>query len=167
MAIIVPLLFIVLVGWAVIQRVNVYRCFTDGVKEAFSFVLSLIPCLTAVFITCELFEVSGVSQAVCNLLAPLFQVLGIPAELCRLVLIKPFSGSASLAVLNEILTTRGADSYIGRCACVCYGSSETVFYVSAVYFAKGGDKKLILPVIVVLIGSFIATVLSCLLCKFM
>ena len=59
-----------------------------------------------------------------------------------MVLIKPFSGSGSIAYLNEIIKNYGADSYITRCACVCFGSSETVFYISAVYFAKTKSKKL-------------------------
>ena len=100
-----------------------------------------------------------------SLLSPVFGFLGIPPELTKLVLIKPFSGSGSLTYLNAIIAEHGADSYIARCACVCYGSSETVFYISAVYFAGLKNKKLALPVILVLLSTLVTTVLACLLCR--
>ena len=102
-----------------------------------------------------------------NLLSPAFGFLGIPPELTKLVLIKPFSGSGSLAYLNAIIAEHGADSYIARCACVCFGSSETVFYISAVYFAGLKVKKLAVPIVIVLISTLISTILACLLCNIM
>ncbi len=78
---------------------------------------------------------------------------------------KPFSGSGSTALLSEILSSYGAESYIGRCACVCYGSSETVFYISAVYFAGVKQKKLFKPVFIALIVNFLTVILGCLLCR--
>ncbi|MDE5666766.1 MAG: spore maturation protein, partial [Clostridia bacterium] len=116
---------------------------------------------------CELFEISGLSAALTNLLSPVFGFLGIPPELTKLVLIKPFSGNGSLAYLNEIIAAYGADSYITRCACVCFGSSETVFYISAVYFAGTKVKRLAMPIIVVLVAIFLSTILACLLCRIM
>lgn len=165
MALIVPAIFIFVFVFAVIKRVNVYECFTDGIKEAVSFTVSLLPCLAAIFMMCALFEGSGLSDWLTKLLSPVFGFLGIPEELTKLVLIKPFSGSGSLAYLNEILTRYGADSYISRCACVCYGSSETVFYISAVYFAGRRVKRLALPIACVLIATFVSTVVACLVCR--
>ena len=92
-------------------------------------------------------------------------MLGIPKELTKLVLIKPFSGSGSLAVLTDIFTKYGVDSYLSRCACVIYGSSETVFYIAAVYFAGAKTKKLAVPIIISLIASFFSCVFACLICK--
>jgi spore maturation protein B len=92
---------------------------------------------------------------------------GIPTELTKLVLIKPFSGSGTLAYLNEILASYGADSYIGRCACVLYGSTETVFYISAVYFSGLKVKGLFKPIAIVLVVTFLSTALACLLCRVM
>ena len=116
---------------------------------------------------CELFEASHLSDLLTKILSPVFGALGIPKELTKLVLIKPFSGSGSLAYLNNIIQTYGADSYIARCACVCFGSSETVFYISAVYFAGVKVKKLTLPIALVLISTLISTVIACLLCRIM
>ncbi|MBR2384376.1 MAG: spore maturation protein, partial [Clostridia bacterium] len=97
--------------------------------------------------------------------SPFFNLLGIPTELTKLVLIKPFSGSGSLALVSEIFSTYGVDSYIARSACVIYGSSETVFYIAAVYFAGAKTKKLLVPILISLIASFFSCVFACFICK--
>lgn len=165
MAVIIPVIFIFVFIFAAVKKVNVYESFTDGIKEAFNFTVSLLPCLAAIFMMCALFEESGLSNLLTRLLSPVFGFLGIPEELTKLILIKPFSGSGSLAYLNEIISKYGADSYIARCACVCFGSSETVFYISAVYFAGLKVKKLAMPVICVLAATFLSTIIACLICR--
>ena len=167
MALIIPLIFIFVFAFAVIKKVSVYDCFTEGIKEAFNFTVSLLPCLAAIFMMCALFEQSGLADMLTKFLSPAFGFLGIPEELTKLVLIKPFSGSGSLAYLNEIITSYGADSYVARCACVCFGSSETVFYISAVYFAGLKVKKLAAPIICVLVATLISTIVACLICRVM
>lgn len=167
LALAVPLLFLALFVYALVKRVKLYDSFTAGVKGAIPLVVSLFPYLAAVLILSELMEASGAANALTTLLAPLCRVLGIPPELCKLLLLKPFSGSGSTALLSEILTAYGADSYIGRCACVCYGSSETVFYILAVYFAGVKRKKMIKPVLIALTANFLGAVLGCLLCRFL
>ncbi len=166
MALIVPAIFIAVIVFAIIKKVKIYDEFCAGVGEAADFTLSLLPCLAAIFMMCELFEASGLSDRLTAALSPLFGALGIPEELTKLVLIKPFSGSGSLAYLNEIIEDCGADSYVSRCACVCFGSSETVFYISAAYFSKK-HKNLALPILCSLIGIFISTCVACLLCRIM
>lgn len=163
-ALIIPLLFLVLFIYALFRRVKLYDCFTEGVKGAVPLVVSLFPYLVSILILSELFEQSGLSARLTQALSPLFSSLGIPLEIGKLVLVKPFSGSGSTALLSEILASFGADSYIGRCACVAYGSSETVFFVSAVYFA-GSKKKLAKPILIALIANFFSLVLGCLLCR--
>lgn len=163
-ALIIPLLFLVLFIYALFRRVKLYDCFTEGVKGAVPLVVSLFPYLVSILILSELFEQSGLSARLTQALSPVFSFLGIPPEIGKLVLVKPFSGSGSTALLSEILASFGADSYIGRCACVAYGSSETVFFVSAVYFA-GSKKKLAKPILIALIANFFSLVLGCLLCR--
>jgi len=167
MAFIIPAIFIIVLGCAAIKKVNVYSCFTSGIESALKFVLSLLPCLAAVFMMCALFEESGLSELMIKLTSPAFSFFGVPEELTKLILIKPLSGSGSLAYLTEILNEYGADSYIARCACVCYGSSETVFYISAVYFAGMKAKGLMKPIVISLFSALVATVLACALCKIM
>ena len=167
MAFIIPAIFIIVLGCAAIKKVNVYSCFTSGIESALKFVLSLLPCLAAVFMMCALFEESGLSELMIKLTSPAFSFFGVPEELTKLILIKPLSGSGSLAYLTEILNGYGADSYIARCACVCYGSSETVFYISAVYFASCRKKRRLVPIIVILSATTLSTVISCLWCRTM
>jgi spore maturation protein B len=167
MALIIPFVFIAVFGFAIFKKVKIYDEFSKGVGEAVKFTLSLIPCLAAIFMMCAVFEASGLADTLTKFLSPVFGFLGIPPELTKLVLIKPFSGSGSIAYLNEIIAEHGADSYIARCACVCFGSSETVFYISAVYFAGVKVKKLAMPIAAVLIATLVSTVVACLLCKVM
>lgn len=163
-ALAIPLLFFALFAYALVRKIGLYDCFTEGIKEAIPLLLSLFPYLAAILILSSLFEKSGLSAMFANLVSPLLKGLGIPPEIAPLVLLKPFSGSGSTALLGDILTRYGADSYIGRCASVAYGSGETVFYISAVYFA-GKRKKLLRPVLVSLVANFAGVALGCLLCR--
>lgn len=164
-SLVVPLLFVLLFGYALFKKVKLYDSFTEGVKEAIPLILSVFPYLAAILMLSELFEQSGLSETLTRTLSPLFSALGIPAEISKLVLLKPFSGSGSTALLSAIFDSYGADSYISRCACVAYGSSETVFYISAVYFAGAKKKKLLLPTAISLVANFLAVILGCLLCR--
>ncbi len=161
----IPLLFIVIYIFATIKKVKPYDAFTLGAKSAVPYAVSIFPYLVSIFVLTELFEISGISNAVANFLAPVFRLIGIPKELTKLVLIKPFSGNGSLAILTEIFKTYGVDSYLARCACVIYGSSETVFYIAAVYFAGAKTKKLATPIIISLIASFFSCVFACFICR--
>lgn len=164
-ALIIPVLIIALIVFARFRGVKLYDALTEGIKGAIPLALSLFPYLAAIFIMTELFEVSGLAGWLNRLLSPMWKLLGIPTELGSLILIKPFSGSGSLAVLSEIFARHGADSYISRCAGVIFGCSETVFYVSAVYFTSCKNKNLFLPIAITLISTFISAILACLICK--
>ena len=160
----IPLLFLAIFLFAVIKKVKPYEAFTLGAKSAIPFAVSVFPYLVSIFVLTELFEVSGLSNAVTNILSPIFRLLGIPKELTKLVLIKPFSGNGALAILTEIYQTYGVDSYLSRCASVIYGSSETVFYVAAVYFAGAKTKNLAKPILISLIASFCSSIFACFIC---
>lgn len=164
---VIPVIFICVIAFAAVRRVNVFSSFSRGAGEAVKFVFNLLPLLACTFIMCELFERSHLSDALSRFLSPAFSFLGVPSELSKLILIKPFSGSGSLAYLTQIIGEYGADSYIARCACVLYGSSETVFYISVVYFAKSGNKKRLLPIVIILFATLVSTIIACLLCRIM
>lgn len=161
----IPILFLVIFIYSSVKKVKPYDCFVEGVKSAVPFTVGIFPYLVSIFILCELFEISGISKILTNFLSPLFTLLGIPKELTKLVLIKPFSGSGSLAVLTEIFNIYGVDSYLSRSACVIYGSSETVFYVASVYFAGSKTKNLTKPIIISLFANFVSCVFACFICK--
>lgn len=162
---IVPVLLLALFGYAIHKKVRPYDAVTKGIKQAVPLATGLFPYLAATFMMAELFERSGLSAALSSLLSPVFRAVGIPSELSRLLLIKPFSGSGSLAFLSDVLQTHGADSLIARQACTVYGSSETVFYISAVYFAGLKNKHLTAPIVISLISGLVGSIVGCALCR--
>ena len=163
----IPLLFLIIFIFSLFKKVKPYDAFTHGAKSAVPFAVSVFPYLVSIFVLTELFEVSGLSDYISKILSPVFNFLGIPTALTKLVLVKPFSGSGSLAVVSEIFTNYGVDSYISRCASVIYGSSETVFYVASVYFVGAKTKKLAMPIAISLVASFVSCVFACFICRIM
>ena len=163
----IPLLFLIIFITASIKKVKPYDAFTEGAKSAVPFAVSVFPYLASIFVLTELFEASGLSDGLSRLVSPFFEFFGIPKELTKLVLIKPFSGSGSLAVVADIYTKYGVDSYLSRCASVIYGSSETVFYVAAVYFAGIKRKKLTIALLFALLSYLLSVVFCCFLCRFL
>ena len=166
-AMIIPALFLFSFAFALIKKVPLYDSFTEGVKQALPLVCSIFPYIATVTILSKLVQVSGMQSVLLSWLSPVFSFVGVPAEIAPLVFIKPLSGSGSIAVLTEILQTYGVDSYIGRCACVAYGASDTVFYISAVYFAGTKRKKLGVAIVIALCAFLCAVVLCCFLCRIM
>ena len=164
---IIPLIFLVTFFAAGIKKVRVYDRFTEGMKDAIPLVVSIFPYIAAVTMLSLFLEASGIGNKLNAWLAPAYRFVGIPEELAPLTLIKPLSGSGSIAVLSEVLEKYGVDSYIGRCACVLYGSSETVFYIGAVYFAGIKRKKLTAGLVISLVSFVISVIFGCFLCKFL
>ena len=150
---------------AAVRRVPVFDAFVDGVKGAIDLVKSIFPYLAAVLIAVNLFKTSGLAARLAEVLSPAFHFLGIPPELTELILVRPMSGSGSLGLLADIYNTYGADSYPARAASVIVGSSETVFYVTAVYASDTKIRKYRGAIAISLIATFFGTVLSCLLCR--
>ena len=164
-ALLIPLLFLGSFLYASIKKVRVYDAFTKGASKAIPLVCSLFPFLAAVTIITRLLSASGVEEYLLRLLSPAFRFFGVPEEIAGLVLIKPLSGSGSMAVLAELLEKYGVDSYLARTACALYGSSDTVFYVAAVYFSGVKRKKLPLAILFSLLAYFLSVVVCCALCR--
>ncbi len=148
-----------------IRKENAYNAFVDGAKQAVPTAVGVLPCLVAIFLLLRLCEQSGITDFLSQILSPVLTFLGIPPELCTLVVVRPFSGSAGLATLQELLSRYGADSYVGRCASVVCGSTETVFYVAAVYFSETKVKKLGWAIPVALFCAVVSASLACLFCR--
>ena len=163
-AYILPIFLILLVLYAAVKKVNPYDCFAEGAKGALPLIARLFPYLCAVLMLTQLFETSGAAKYLSRALSPVLKIFGIPQELSKLMLIKPMSGSGSLALLSEIYAHYGANSYIARCASVVYSSSETVFYLAAIYYAKDSGRKILAPVLISLTSGFIAAVFGCFIC---
>ena len=167
LALIIPLIFLFSFAFAAWKKVKIYDSFTEGVKGAVPLILSIFPYIVGVMMLCKLLEVSGLEARLTKWISPLFSFTGVPEELAPLVLMKPLSGSGSIAVLTQILERYGVDSYVGRCACVTYGTSDTIFYIGAVYFANIKRKKLSLAVAIALFSYFASLIVCCSLCKIM
>lgn len=161
----IPVLVLFLLFWALVKKVPAYDAFVSGANEAVPLAVKLLPYLAAVFIMVELLDKSGVFAFLEKVLAPVLTFLGIPPALSGLLIVRPFSGSGSLVVLADIFDAYGADSAIGRCAAVVYGSSETVFYVSALYFAGSRKQHLLFPVLASLGIGFLSAVFGCFLIR--
>ncbi len=164
-AYIIPILLIALFIYANIKKVNTYEHFVNGAKMSLNLIFDIFAYIVAIFVVIELFTVSGLSDKLSQVLSPVFNFLGIPIELSKLIIVKPFSGSGGLALLTEVFEKYGVDSYISRCACVILGSSETVFYVSTVYFSKTSVKKLGFAIPIALVCTIISIIVGCWLCR--
>lgn len=164
-ALIIPLIFLFSFSFALFRKVRVYDSYTAGIKTAPPLILSLFPYIAAVTMLSMLLDVSGLGAKLAKWLSPVFSFTGIPQEIAPLVLVKPLSGSGSIAVLSDILNRYGVDSYISRCACVVYGSSETVFYIGAVYFAGLKRKKFNVALIISLLSFLSSVAFACFLCR--
>ena len=138
---IVPLILAITAIAALRRRENAYDILTDGAKEGFSMLLTIAPALIVLLGAVGMLRSSGALEALSAVLSPALEFLGIPAETALLLLIRPLSGSAALAVGAELMAAHGPDSLVGRTAAVMLGSTETTFYTVSVYFGACGVKK--------------------------
>lgn len=164
---ITPILIILLLLYCAKKKVNCYTTFAEGAKGAIKLCFDILPFLVAIFVAIQLFKVSGLTTITSNLFAPIMEFIGIPKELTELMIIRPFSGSGSLAILEQIYLDYGADSYISRCASVIMGSSETIFYVATIYLSQTKTKRLLYAIPVALLACLASSIVACFICKIM
>ena len=138
---IMPTIIAVVLVNALMKKAPVFDLFTTGAKDGFKTSINILPSLIGLIVAVSMLRASGFFEILCGILAPVLQKVGFPPELVPMAVIRPVSGSAALATLQDIITTYGADSFAGRCASVMMGSSETTFYTLAVYFGSVGITK--------------------------
>lgn len=138
---IVPLLLFVTAAVALGKKEDPYGRMLDGAAEGLKLLRSIVPALVLLLTAVTMLRSSGAIEALTALFAPFFRFFGIPPETAMLVLIRPISGSAALAVGADLMAQYGPDSLIGRTAAVMLGSTETTFYTISVYFGAAGVKK--------------------------
>lgn len=164
---IIPIIFLFVFCYAKYKKVPCYDTFVKGAKKSIPLVVDIFPYIATIMVAVALLRISGITELLAYALSPVFNLLGIPTQLVELVLLRPFTGSGSYALLNDVLVKYGADSYISRCACVILGCSETIFYVTTVYISQTKVKKLLYAIPIALICSLVGSVVACLLCKIM
>ena len=138
---IIPFIIAVILVYALIKKTPAYEAFVEGANEGFTIAVKIIPYLIAIMVAVSAFRSSGAINILENLLKPLLEYFKIPAETLIIMVTRSLSGSATLGVLADIINQTGVNSYATKLAAVITGSSETTFYVAAVYFGSVGIKK--------------------------
>ncbi|MDR1754999.1 MAG: spore maturation protein [Eubacterium sp.] len=156
----VPGIFVFVLIYGLIKKIDVFAEFIEGVKDGLKTVLDIFPSLFALILAVGMFRSSGGMEFLSALLKPVADGAGFPAEVIPLVMLRPFSGSGAIALFENILNSVGADSFAGRVSSVILGSSETTFYTIAVYFAATKVKKTRHALPAALSGDLAAAVFS-------
>lgn len=139
---ILPVMLLTFLGAALYKKIPLYDTFIDGAKEGFSIGVKIIPYLVGILVAIGMFRASGAIEYLAHVFSPVLKLIGMPADILPLAIIRPLSGSGALGITTEIAKQYGGDSYMARLAAVMTGSSETTLYVIAVYFGSVGISKI-------------------------
>jgi spore maturation protein SpmA len=137
----IPFLILIFIGYGALKKVRVYETFVEGAKEGFNIAVRIIPYLVAMLVAIGIFRAGGAMEWLIYALLPITDFIGMPAEALPMALMRPLSGSGSLGIMAEIIAVHGPDSFIGILVSTFFGSTETTFYVIAVYFGAVNIKN--------------------------
>ncbi len=132
----IPLIIFIFLAYGYLKKVKVYEVFVEGAKEGFEVGVKIIPYLVAMLVAIGMFRASGALDVLTWLLSPVTTLIGMPPEVLPMAFMRPLSGSGSIGIMTELMKTYGPDSLIGFTASTMFGSTETTFYVVAVYFGS-------------------------------
>lgn len=138
---IVPIILLVASALALKKKANAYDLMLQGAAEGLNLLRSILPSLVFLLTAVYMLRASGAMEIISDFCSPAFDFLGIPPETAMLVMVRPISGSAALAVGTELMGRFGVDSTVGRTVAVMLGSTETTFYTISVYFGAAGIHK--------------------------
>jgi spore maturation protein B len=162
-----PVLLVLIPLIGIVRKVKVYDVFIDGAKEGFDVAVKIIPFLVGILVAIGMFRGSGAMDLLTAGLRPLLASTGFPAEVFPLAILRTLTGSGSLAFTTDLIKTHGPDSLLGRMAATMYGSSETTFFVLAVYFGAVQVKRTRHAVPAALIGDVVAAMATVGICVWM
>ena len=137
----IPVVIIVIIGYGLKEKVKVFDTFLEGAKEGIEIVFKMFPTLIGIFLAVGALRSSGIIDLIINLITPLTNLLEIPSQIMPLALLRPISGSASMAVAVDIMQNYGVDTLTGIITSTIMGSTETTFYTIAIYTSSVGIKK--------------------------
>jgi spore maturation protein B len=163
----IPVLLVAIPLAGMIKGVKVYDVFIEGAKEGFDVGVRIIPFLVGILVAIGMFRGSGAMDLLTAALRPVMSATGFPVELVPLAILRSLTGSGSLAFTTDLVKTYGPDSLIARMAATMYGSSETTFYVLAVYFGAVGVRRTRHAVPAALIGDIVAAIATVVVCMWM
>jgi spore maturation protein B len=161
-----PVLFLLILGAGLSRKVKVYDAFVEGAAEGLKATVRILPPLVGLLTAVGVFRASGALDFIIYLLTPLAALLGIPPEAMPLAILRPVSGSASLALVSDIVNLYGPDSYVGRVVSTMMGSTETIFYTLAVYYGAVGIKNIRYTLAAALFADGVSVVASAWICAF-
>lgn len=161
----IPVLLLSVLLLALVKKVKMYELFVEGAKEGFQVAIRIIPFLVAILVAVGMLRASGALDVFVHLLSPVTQVVGIPAEVLPAALMRPLSGSGTLAIITELLQKFGPDSFIGQLASTIYGCTETTFYVIAVYFGAVQIKNIRFSIIAGLMADAAGILAAVYICR--
>ena len=164
---IIPLLLVGIPCYGLIfKKVKVYETFVVGAKDGFTIAIRIIPYLVAILVAIGMFRASGALDLLLNFLSPVLTFIGFPPENLPLALMRPLSGSGSLGLLTDLINQHGPDSLIAKIGATMYGSTETTFYVLAVYFGSVGIRKTRHALVAGLFADAVGVVGAVYICRF-
>lgn len=161
---ILPALIAALLIYSLIKKVDIYSAFTQGAYDALPMLVKILPCMAAMMVSINALRASGALEAFIKLISPILDKIGFPAELAPMFVLRPFSGSAAMSLLQDVFVNYGADTYLGFAASIMLGSTETIFYTIALYFGSVGVKRTraAIPAAILssIVGAAVAIILS-------
>lgn len=162
---VLPLMIVGIPLYGLARRVPVYESFVEGGKEGFQVAVRIIPYLVAILFAIGMFRASGAMEALASALDPVLSLVGFPPELLPMAIVRPLTGSGSAALVADLAAEHGPDSLLTRMAATMFGSSETTFYVIAVYFGAVGIKRTRHAIPAGLIADVAATLFAVWICR--
>jgi len=160
----IPFLLLVIPILGFSKKVKVYETFVEGAKEGFNVAVRIIPYLVAILVAIGMFRASGAMGYMVKIISPVTNLIGMPAEALPVALMRPLSGSGTLGIVTELMNQHGPDSFIGRLTSTMFGSTETTFYVLAVYFGAVGIRNSRHAVAAGLIGDLVGMLAAVFIC---
>lgn len=160
-----PMIILLIILYGLIEKNKVFDTFIDGAKEGLEIVLSIFPTLIGLFVAIGALRSSGILDLIINFLTPILNIIKFPSEIMPLAMLRPISGSASIAVATDIMTKYGVDSTIGIMASTIMGSTETTLYTIAVYTSCVGIKKTRFVLAAALIADLVGMLVSVCACR--
>lgn len=160
MALIIPVLLLCLMIASFFRGSGVYDSFIRGAKQALPTLINVLPYMAAMLCALNLMRDSGALGYIVKLLSPVFRAISVPEQLTPLIVLRPFSGGAALALLDDVFKTQGVDSIAGYMASVMLGSTETIFYTVSLYFGSIGVKKTRYSIPVALLSGLVGVIAS-------
>lgn len=151
--------------FAACKKVKVYEVFVDGAKDGFNLSIKIIPYMVGMLVAIGMFRASGGFELIFRWIGPLFEKMGVPSAVIPLAIIRPFSGTASNGILVDIIKNFGGDAHVSHLAATMIGSTETTFYVIAVYFGVASIRRTRHAVPAGLIADFVGIVASIIVCR--